>query len=233
MPRLTPIQIEDRADFVLARLKRGFSFQETQKQFGKHYACSRVTAWKWVNWTCQQLASYEDKETRRRSYTVIVEMFHDQIVNYQNDIVMMQKEIDSVGGLLERRQIIINELKVSSGSRHRELLEELRSLPEMSMTMKAGLIEAKSRMRERMYKVMSDLARLRGFNGVTSDWRTAINTLLDNNLLPPSIADSILSIIDKFEGYIRALEVDTVDAQALEPPAALDDLEFSKVDLPV
>jgi hypothetical protein len=80
---------------------------------------------------------------------------------------------------------------------------------------------------------MSDLARLRGFNGVTSDWRTAINTLLDNNLLPPSIADSILSIIDKFEGYIRALEVDTVDAQALEPPAALDDLEFSKVDLPV
>ncbi|MGA7933418.1 MAG: hypothetical protein WCA35_07715 [Kovacikia sp.] len=206
MPKLTPTEKEQRADFVLNRLKRGFSFAEVQKQFKKEFGCETPAARRWVAWACDRITEQEDNSARRRNYNVIVEMYHDQIVSYQNELLAMQKEIERVSGFLDRRQTLLDELAVAKFNRKREIAAELQLIPDVTATTRAGLIEAKSRIRERMYRVMNDLARLRGFNGVTSDWRTALNTLLDNNLLPPQVADRILSVVEEMESGIHSID---------------------------
>lgn len=225
--RLTPVQKQERADFVLNRLKRGFSFLETQRQFAKTFDCCMETARKWANWACDQVAEQEDQSTRKRHYNVVVEMFHDQIVSYQNELIAMQREIDSVSGILDRRNGLIAELDSAIGQRKKEIVAELGVLPQVSLTAKAGLIEAKTRIRERLYRVMNDLARLRGISGAQGDWRSALNTLMDNNLLPPAVANLILQAIDDFEGNVRSMgteqqpegeqSTDIPDLDLLEP----------------
>jgi hypothetical protein len=228
MSKLTPIEKQSRADFILNRLKRGFSFKEVQKQFCKAYGVHAETARLWANWACDQIAQEESPQTRKRNFNVIVEMFHDQIVSSQNDLIAMQKEIDSLGTIIDRRNALIvslaDPLQKLGQQERRDLIDELKSLPEVSLSLRPGLIESKSRLRERMYHIMNDLARLRGFTGIQSDWRQALNTLLDNNLIPPAIADGILSVIDDFEGNIRAIEVQVTED--IEIPNLDDDLDI-------
>lgn len=229
MSKLTPVEKQERADFVLQRLKRGFSFPEVQKQFAKEFQVHAETARKWANWACDQIAQQDDQQTRRRVYNVVVEMYHDQIVSYQNELLAMQKEIDQVTKSTDRRIAILSELEVAAGSRHRDLIAELTALPEVGTTTKAGLIEAKTRIRERMYRIMTDLARLRGFGGSQSDWKQALNTLLDNGLIPPVIASGILSAIDEFEGNIKGIEIQDIE-DIVDAP--VDSLELPDIDLP-
>ena len=200
---------------MLGRLKRGFSFTEAQKQFAQNYTMEPAAARNWVNWACDQIAEEETPASRRRTHNIFIEMLHDQIVQYQTEILAMQREVDAVAAILDRRNTIVGELEAASGQRHRELLLELTALPPFEAIAKANLIEAKTRIRERMYRVMSDLARIRGV-GVGSDWRAALNTLLDNNLIPPSIASGILSVIDDFENSIRSVE-EAPDDLATDP----------------
>jgi hypothetical protein len=218
--KLTPVQKAERRDFVLNRLKRGFSFLEVEKQFCEKFECCMDTARKWVNWACDHLAQEDTPKNRQRIYGVVVEMYHDQIVAYQNELIALQKEIDQVGAVLDRHTAILQEMEKVTGRRHRELVAELGVLPKVSLTARAALIEAKTRSRERMYKVMQDLARLRGLVGLSSDWRQAVNTLLDNNLLPASVADAILSVIENFENNIQEVDEQTEDL----PPS--EDSEF-------
>jgi hypothetical protein len=206
--RLTTVQIHERRDFVLDRLKRGFSFLEVQKQFVKKFECHMDTARKWTNWACDQVAQEDNPKTRKRTYGVILEMYHDQIVAYQNELVELQKEITRIGNVLDRRTTIAERLEFASGSAHRELLAELAVLPAIDFTTKANLIEAKTRIRDRLYRVIQDLARLRGFHNISSDWKQALNTLLDSNLVPPAIAEGLISVIDQFEGGIRSVSDD-------------------------
>lgn len=231
MSKLTPDQKNERLDFLLNRLKRGFSFLEVQRQFAKEFKCHMETARRWANWACDQMAEQEDQATRRRTYNVIIEMMHDQIVSFQSEILALQNEIKTANQFATRRTEILSQLEtmppIAPG--RQSLVTELAAIPEITVTTISNMIEAKSRVRERMYRVIGDLARLRGFTGQTSDWRSALNTLLDNNLIPPQIADAILRAIDDFEGNIRA-----IDGEA--PPANYDDLldpdEFEQDDSP-
>ena len=225
MSRLTPVEKEQRSEFVLQRLKRGFSFLEVQRQFKKEYEVHTQTARQWVNWACDQISEQEDNSTRKRVYSTVVEMYHDQIVSYQNELLGMQKEIDVLTKIVDLRNSLIEEISTAPWAQRKGLTKQLESLPEVHLTAKSGLIEAKSRIRERMYRVMTDLARLRGFTGLSSDWRGALNTLLDNNLLPPNVADGILTLIDVFEGNIRSM--DTLQAPQPKPSEpGEDDLDL-------
>ncbi len=203
----------------MQRLKRGFSFIETQRQFSKEFNCTIETARAWVNQACDQIAEQDNNATRRRAYVTVIEMYHDQIVSYQNELLGIQNEIKALTDSATVRNQILEEMKSANLLQRRELARQLESLPQVGPTTIAGLIEAKSRIRDRMYKVMQDIARLRGFTGI-SDWRQALNTLLDNGLLPPTVADGILSLIDDFEGSVRSFEVEPtiVDPEDLEIP---------------
>jgi hypothetical protein len=76
-----------------------------------------------------------------------------------------------------------------------------------------------------MYRVMTDLARPRGFGRFTSDWRTALNTLLDNNLLPPRIAEAILNVIEDLEDNIRLLDNTSLELPETALPEDLENEE--------
>ena len=207
MPKLTPVQKQQRVDFVLQRLKRGLSFAETQKQFVREFQVQTETARYWTNWACEQIANTEDQQERKRLHATIVEMYHDQIVAFQTEILAMQREIDTVGALLDRRAALLAELALAAGGRRRELVDELGAIGSVSPVMKANLIEAKTRIRERMQRVIWELARLRGFTSGQSDWKALLNAMLDNNLIPPAIASGILETLDRFESRIQAIDV--------------------------
>ena len=65
------------------------------------------------------------------------------------------------------------------------------------------MIEAKSRVRERLCRIVSDLARLQNI-GPVGDWKNALNTLLDAGMVPPELAERILGLLDEFECQMRS-----------------------------
>jgi hypothetical protein len=202
--KLTLIQQQERKNFVLSRLRSGFPRIDVQRQFAESFECTIETARSWIDKTCDELIDTDIKQ-RKRNHAVIIEMYHAQVTAYQNEIMAMQKEIDKIANLeLERKltteQIITGNLTVGQ---LQEMRRKLEALPEPRITDKAFLIEAKSRIRERMFRVISELARIQGRADQSTEWRDALAILLDNNLLPGHIAEGILDVINNFETDIN------------------------------
>lgn len=192
----------ERKDFIMDRLRNGFSFIQTQKQFMEKFNCSLSSARSWVKEAVES-ATDEDPKKRRRVHTVIVEMYHTQITSYQTELLAMQREIDLLRTSIKRRNEIYLALPRADDETSELLKAELATIPEPGPLAIAQLIESKTRIRERMIRVIADLARLQGV-GSTSDWKHALNVLLDNNLIPPALADQILQAIDAFDSTVRA-----------------------------
>lgn len=182
MPHISEAENLVRQDFCLDRLKKGFSALQVKKQFEQRFNCSERTARRWLNKTCDDLSWATDgAETRKRAYRVLIEMHHDQIVQFQGEILSIQQQIDQICA-------------------HYQADEALgRSKNQQHATLMVSLIEAKSRTRQRMQSAIMDLARLRGFL-TQSNWRQAVNVLLDSNFLPTEVAENILKHLEHFEG---------------------------------
>jgi hypothetical protein len=159
--KVSEIDRQDREEFVIARLKRGLSPLEVQRQFSKVYGLGPDSARNWVRGAADRLGELESPDSRRRSKQIIVEMYHDQIVAYQSEILAITQEI---------RKVEAN--------------------PEVGLTTVVEMIELKSRVRDRMVKVMIELARIKGVaSPPKGDWRAALNTLLNNGLIPIPLSE--------------------------------------------
>jgi hypothetical protein len=218
MPSLSPVEKAERVEYVISRLKRGFSMFEVRKQFAVTHQCHPETARLWVKYACEQVTVAEELSDRVRDRAILREMFHDQIVAYQKEVVAVQMEINGLADIKARREEIISVLLPKARGKSASRLQlELDTLPIPGPVMVSQLLEAKSRIRERMQKVMNDLARLMGISASNSNWRQALYTLLDNNLISPEIGQQILSAIDEFEQNVRDLGGATAEAEVLDP----------------
>lgn len=188
----------ERKDFILSRLRSGFPRLDVQRQFSKKFDYSTETARNWLNKTCDELID-TDINNRRRTFAIIIEMHHGQITAYQNELLAMQREIDKITDAEDQRKLLLNQLEVAEPKQIASIERRLAILPEPKLTDKAYLIEAKTRVRERLFRVISELARLQGTADQLGDWRNALSILLDNNLVPGSMADKILHAIEHFE----------------------------------
>lgn len=188
----------ERKEFILSRLRSGFPRLDVQRQFAKKFDYSIESARTWLNKTCDELID-TDINNRRRTFAVIVEMYHGQITAYQNELLAMQREIDKITDAEDQRKLLVNQLEVAEAKQISSIQTRLAILPEPKLTDKAYLIEAKTRVRERLFRVISELSRLQGMSDQLSDWRNALSILLDNNLVPGTIADKILQAIEHFE----------------------------------
>jgi hypothetical protein len=200
--KLSNQEIQDRKNYVLTRLRSGFTRLDVQRQFAENYKCTTETARGWINKTCDELVD-TDINQRKRNHAVILEMYHAQITAYQNEIMAMQREIDKISELETIRKLTFAQIENASGAELRELEQRIKSIPEPRLTDKAFLIETKSRIRERMFRVISELNRLQGHKDPATEWREALGLLLDNNLLPGTVADRILQVIDSHESELN------------------------------
>ncbi len=196
--KLTALETQDRKNYILTRLRSGFPRLDVQRQFAEQFKCTTETARSWLNKTCDELID-TDINQRKRNHAVIIEMYHAQITAYQNEIMAMQREIDKISELETIRKLTFAQIESASGAELLELIQRIKSIPEPRVTDKAYLIETKSRIRERMFKVISELSRLQGNKDTASEWRDALGILLDNNLVPGTVADRILQVIDNYE----------------------------------
>jgi hypothetical protein len=200
--KLTLVQQTERKTFILSRLRSGISRLDVQRQFADKYECTIETARIWLNKTCDELTDH-DIHSRKRTYAVIIEMHYAQINAYQSDIVAIQKEIDSISNIEKERALIIEQIGFARGEQLSALLEQLKALPEPPLGCKSALIESKSRIRDRMFRVIGELTKLHRLGeSEQTQWRDAIALLLDNNLIPGAIAEKILKIIDDFDQHI-------------------------------
>ncbi|MBD0266314.1 MAG: hypothetical protein ICV85_05960 [Tolypothrix sp. T3-bin4] len=198
--KLTGVQQQERKNFLLTRLRSGFPRTDVQRQFAEHFSCSTETARIWLNKTCDELID-NDINQRKRTHAVIVEMYHAQVTSYQNEIMAMQKEIDKIANIELERKLLLEQITTGNliTRQLQELKSKLEALPEPRVTDKAFLIEAKSRIRERMFRVISELARIQVRSDRSTEWRDALSVLLQHNLLPGHIAEGILDVINTFE----------------------------------
>lgn len=200
--KLTLVQQTERKTFILSRLRSGISRLDVQKQFADKYECTIETARIWLNKTCDELTD-NDIHSRKRTYAVIIEMHYAQINAYQSDIVAIQKEIDSISNIEKERALIIEQIGFARGEQLSALLEQLKALPEPPLGCKSALIESKSRIRDRMFRVIGELTKLHRLGeSEQTQWRDALALLLDNNLIPGVIAEKILKVIDDFDQQI-------------------------------
>jgi hypothetical protein len=196
--KLTAQEIQDRKNYVLTRLRSGFPRLDVQRQFAEHFEVSTETARSWINKTCDELID-KDINQRKRNHAVIIEMYHAQITAYQNEIMAMQREIDKISEIETIRKLTFAQIESAAGAELHELKQRIKLIPEPRLTDKAYLIETKTRIRERMFRVISELSRLQGSRDTATEWRDALSILLDNNLVPGTIADRILQVIDNYE----------------------------------
>ena len=219
--KLTPQEEAARKEFVLGRLRNGFSFIETQRQFMAEYGySSSAIARKWINRTMDEIAAIDnDPKKRRRIHTVIIEMYHAPITSYQTELLGIQRQIDVATSANKQRKELLLMLPKTPQNEIEELRVALETLPETPPIAMVGMLEAKTRARERMFRVISDLARLQGF-GWAGDWKNALHVLLDNNLIPPQLAEQIINVIDDFDSNIRLTGI--TQPKAL-PPSDDDD----------
>ncbi|MFM2430612.1 MAG: hypothetical protein RLZZ511_1825 [Cyanobacteriota bacterium] len=196
-PRYSAEERQARADFILSRLSRGFNNRSVHRQFAQEFQCSTQSASNWRRWAIRQMVEDETAETRRGNYAIALEIRHDQIVTYQNELVEIQKEIKRVGDILDQRDRLLQAMQSASGKRLQDLKTQLDALPKIGLTTRATLIESKTRIRERMYSVIVGLSQLQGISGDT-DWERALNTLMDRGILPSQLA---LEIRDKVEAF--------------------------------
>lgn len=199
-------QIEERTNFILTRIRSGFSRMEIQKLFAQQFDCSAETSRTWYNRSCDELAP-EGLADRSRLRHAVVEMFHAQITASQSDLLAIQKEINRLEQLAEHEDAMIAELLTcpKESDRFNQIQYELSTLPKIPVTAKAQLIESKSRMRERMVRVLIELAKIQGIYDSNNSWQQALHTLLDNGLLPSSIAEEMLSTINEFMAQTERL----------------------------
>jgi hypothetical protein len=212
--RYTAHDRQRRADFVIERSSKGFSNRKIHQQFAKEFGCTAKAAANWRRWATAQMVEDQTLETRRGNYAIALELRHDQIVAYQNELVEIQKEIQRVSGFQEQRDRLTDEIVKTSGKELKEAIAKLNALPDVWLTTRANLIESKTRIRERMCGVMNELAKLQGITG-PSDWEAAINALMDRNLLPPELARSIRDRVDAFHSTMT--ESDPAKPEMLDP----------------
>jgi hypothetical protein len=196
-PPLSEGDRHDRIDFVLQRLRMGFSTLETQKQFAKKYNYSSKTAKKWVDHTFQTLSGTNERR-RKHLHALVVEMMHSQLTGYQNDLVTMQTQIQSQIEMGVEKQALTNQIPSANEQQLRLIYGKIKML-EVTPDKICDLIEKKSRVRERLSRLISELCRIQGLYAGANDWRTALNVLLDNRMLPSSVASHLLGAIESFE----------------------------------
>ena len=205
----TPEEDAERKNFFLQRLRNGFSRLEAQKQFAQEFNCTIDTARTWYNNTTAELVS-PDLQDRRRTHAVIVEMYHTQITSMQADLIAVQNEILLIDKINKKRDELVDEIideayENRGDCKKAKLAEkQLSLLPEVRIDTKLNGLELKSRARERMFRVISELARLQGVQETDNNWVGALHTLLDNGLLPPSNAQHILSVIDNLSQQVQS-----------------------------
>jgi hypothetical protein len=223
MTRMNPAQQEERTSFVLSRLKRGFSIKETQKLFRDNYRCSDDTARRWVDHAIRQENQKDSVDLRSQHRTVAMAILHDLILSHQSDIAMIATDLKRIKDAEDRRTEIYKLLPTAKRRTKANLQKELKELPIPPLSVKLQLLSAKDRIRSAMQRPINDLLRLQGVNAPQSNWRNALFTLLDNNLVSPNVAESILTMIDDFEQSVRSVE--EVSAEPTEPEGIEDLLE--------
>lgn len=210
-PSLSESDKEARLDFVIHRLRMGISTLEIQKQFAQKFNYSSKTAKKWVDLAFESIAQNNHRK-RRHLHAMVVEMMHSQLTGYQNDLVAMQGQIQSQLELATEWMVLMSQLPHLKGMSYSETQQRVKDI-EVTPAGICDLIEKKSRVRERMARTMVELCRIQGLYSGASDWRNAVSTLLDNDMLPAPIASNILNSIEEFESQNnKTPEIDLLDS---------------------
>jgi hypothetical protein len=221
MTRINPLHQEQRVDFVLNRLKRGFSILETQRLFAKEYHCAPNTARRWVNIALNQATLGQSPQDRQDAYTIALAMAHDHARSYNSDLDTINARIKRLKQADDRRTEIMMLLPTVSHSTAEALQNELERLPIDSISVMLKLISAKNSILSGQRRAMKHLAQLQGVIGPGSNWCNALFTLLDSGLISPNVAESILTKINDFEqktrtvGEVRTEPVEPEDIEAL------------------
>jgi hypothetical protein len=131
-------------------------------------------------------------------------MYHTQITSAYSDLVAVTTEINKVTSLADKKLRNIEFLSDvekgiinASPNQISQINFEMEMLPEVTVNMKSNLLELKSRMRERLFKMMQELARLHGVYSSDITWTKAVEILLDQEMVSPELAKNILEQVDK------------------------------------
>jgi hypothetical protein len=214
-PPLSEEGRQDRIEFILQRLRMGFSTLETQKQFAQKYNYSSKTSKKWVDQSFATLSRTNDRK-RKHLHALVVEMMHSQLTGYQNDLVTMQTQIQGQIKQSTDRTALMEQLPYAQ-SEQLKLLHAKLQLLEVSPEKICDLLEKKSRVRERLSRLIGEMCRIQGLYSGANDWRSALNVLLDNRMLPPSVANHLLGAIENFEVQMNrdSDEEEEIDDEAI------------------
>ena len=201
---LSPVDRGERIDYILGRLKSGFSFLEVQKGFCERFGYKAESGRKWINQVCKTMTFGNDPRQRQRMFHQIIELYHSQITAYQNELLAVQRQIDQAMAVNKQRKELLLMFPKAPQNELEEMRAALATLPETSPVAMVSMLEAKSRVRERLCRIVSDLARLQCI-GSDGDWKNALNILLDNNLIPPQLAERILGLLDEFDCKLHSV----------------------------
>lgn len=191
--KLTPVEKEARFLFIIKRIKAGLSRNEIRRQFSETYDLTIRATNYWIRDALNYLTLDETPETKRQTKASILEMYHEQFVAAQSDLMALQSEIDKLDRLVKTRETL-TEL-AQGGDRMAEM--KLEFLPEIPFSTKAQLLTMKSKMRSEMFKIMTEIGKVQGCYSPEMPWVNAINTLLDRELITGEMANQILTQVDK------------------------------------
>lgn len=191
-------------------MRKGLDFREIYRRFAKEFEYQQPYARRRVNKIADDLAAAEDPSSRKRAYAAILQIYHDQIVGSQADMVKIQEAIkEQERQLSERLDLEAESLEPVTKERTKAIEIRLRHLKSASPEAVIRAYDTKSRVRERLQRCINDLVKVRGF-GIQTSWRAAVNTLLDDGIMPPASAARVLAVIETMEAELQQLGRDDV-----------------------
>jgi len=189
---LTVVEKREREDFVIKRLKAGMSRREVALQFMDRFKVNEVWTFICIQKALDSLIIEDNSEERKRNRAAILEMYHDQLINSQSDLMALQQELDKIDRIISTRA----SLQEASLEGDRMASFKLELLPEIPPTAKANLLAIKSKMRGEMFKIMIEIGKIQGCYTPETPWVQAVNTLLDQDLISSEVAQGILEQIE-------------------------------------
>lgn len=217
MSKLTPQEIADRENFVLSRVRAGFSRKQIALQISEQFGVASTAADDIYNGVIDGLAERSPNDLRRNR-AIILEMLHSQVSSYQADLVAVQTQIKISLDIQEQRVLIAEKLSIPSLSKERKaaLRAELKSIHSIRPNVITGMVETKARVRGQLVKAVTEIARVHGLYN-EMPLLQAISVLATSELLPPAVANQMLEAIEGIS--------DSIERAVQSEPASLNVLE--------
>jgi hypothetical protein len=213
MPQMTVGQKEERYKFVHDLVGTTLSRREITEMVAERFGVTTRTAQNYFTEAMDAITDV-DPRSQRRNRAMVIEKLSHLMKASQMDIDTLERmyqKCQAANDAKEAAMIALDDFE-SESQEFQLQTESIRRMPSHKISLLAGLIAEKGRIRSQLVRTLSDLSRIYGLY-TEMPLIQAIQVMANSELLPPELAlklsSSIVNIQQAIEDQMKTVSVET------------------------